>query len=416
MKITLNNLKSAVVLALCIRAMTCPAANRWAVLTDDDASMASAVEFTADGTGLVLLRDGGTRTPVPLRSVACLLHRVAAPASRPDETQARRCFYAERPSGERILAETMELSAGKLSLGNSRWGRVECAATSVWRMVASDTRLPPAPPDFTGVRYVNGDSVPGAIASLSDTAVLVDMPGIGKVPVDDLTAVSEIVLCPAGPRPPRNRAPEFLLRSGELLYGYPTGGSDWFLKVRTAWAAEPLTIPLEMLSSAAFLEGRILLSAAAKSETTGSFLGYQRPTVRDRALTGGVLSVDGFTAARGLALYAGNRVDFALPSVPGGTIMIAWAGIDDAIPPRMGSAELKIVVDGQVAQAIRLEAGGALAPVRVELPPTAAALSIRADYGTNGPAGGHADIIYPCLLIKAAPAAAPQPQATAPAP
>ena len=237
--------------------------------------------------------------------------------------------------------------------------------TSVWRLVAGDARLPAPPPDFTGVRYANGDSVAGAVVWLGGASALVEMPGIGKIPVEDLATVADIVLCKTAAPPPLDRGIEVWLRTGERFRGTCAGGSNGVMRFKTAWAREPLNIPLELVSAAVMLDGRRLLSAVAtKSAASTPFLGFHRPAVRDRALTGGSLSVDGFAAARGLALYAGTTLDFSLPAAPGGTRLLAWVGVDDLIPAGMGNAEFTVTADGNTVYTGQLEAGGGLIPLR----------------------------------------------------
>lgn len=387
-----------VALAVLLAALTlsAPAADRWAVLTDDGARMASALEVSADGAGITVRQSDGTAAALPLRSVAAVMRRGPAPAPR-----ATRGFFAERSTGDRILADSLELAGGKLALSNALWGRVEFPLSSVRRLIASDARLPPAAASFTGVRYANGDALPGNVVSLSSGGCTVDMPGIGKAPVDGWEAVSEVVLNSGGEQVSTSGVSEVFLRSGESLCGALAGGSDWCLKLKTDWAATPVTIPFEMLLSVAFPEGRSPLSLLPlKSDSAQPFLGYHCPATRDHALTGGPLTVDGFSAGRGWALYAGTRLDFALPSAPAGVKLIALAGIDDSVASGMGSAELVIAVDGQVAQSARLEAGGGLVPVAVLAPSNAVGVSIGAAFGAAGPAGAHVDVLFPCFVTN----------------
>ncbi len=384
-------------------ALSASAASRWAILTDAGERRAASVEFAADGSGLVLKQDDGGSARLPLSEVAALSQRAAAKPGRGTSEPAKRRFYAELMSRERVLAETMDLSGDTFTLGNTNWGKVTFAVTSVWRLVAGDARLPAAPPDFTGIRYANGDTMAGAVVWLGGTNALVEMPGVGKIPVADLATVVDIVLCKAGVPPPLDRGIEVSLRTGERFRGTCAGGSNGVMKFKTAWAREPLNIPLELVSAAVMPDGRRLLSAVAtKSEAVAPFLGFHRPSVRDRALTGGPLSVDGFAAARGIALYAGTTLDFSLPAAPGGTRLVAWVGVDDIIPPGMGTAEFKVTADGNPVHSMQLEAGGGLIPLRIEIPANASVLSLSASYGPLGPAGGHVDVLYPLMKTPAA--------------
>jgi hypothetical protein len=266
--------------------------------------------------------------------------------------------------------------------------------------VASDARLAEVPPDFTGVRYVNGDTVPGTVVSISGKGAMVDMAGVGKIPVDDLASVSDIVLSKGGAGRTL-KGVEVLLLTGEMLSGTCAGGSDGFMKLKTAWAGEVLTIPLAMLSAVGFPEGRRLLWAEpTTSATAAPFLGFHRPAVRNRALAGGPLSVDGFRASRGLALYGGTTLGFAVPAAPGGAVLLAWAGVDDAIPPGMGSAALTVAVDGVAVQTVPLEAGGGLVPLNIQIPANATNVAFSAGITPRGPAGSHVDLLYPCLMMK----------------
>lgn len=388
------------ILGVCL-ASSSVAADRWAVLTDTGERRASAVEFAPDGASLVVMPADGAPVSLPLRSVAALSHCAVAPAERGASSTSRRRFHVELLSGERILADTMELGGDTLVVGNIQWGRVGLPVKSVWRVVASDAQLSEVLPDFTGVRYVNGDTVAGSVVSISGTGAMVDMAGVGKIPVDDLSSVSEVVLSKGEVKRSVNPGVEVLLLTGEILSGTCAGGSAGFMKLKTAWAGEALSIPLAMLCAAAFPEGRLLLWAEpTTSATAAPFLGFHRPSVRNRALAGGPLSVDGFRASRGLALYGGTTLGFAAPAAPGGAVLLAWAGVDDAIPPGMGAAELTVAVDGVAAQIVPLEAGGGLVPLTVQLPTNATTVSFSAGITSRGPAGSHVDLLYPCLVTR----------------
>jgi hypothetical protein len=377
------------------------AADRWAVLTDTGERRASAVEFAPDGASLVVKPADGAPVSLPLRSVAALSHCAVAPSERGASSTSRRRFHVELLSGERILADTMELGGDTLVVGNVQWGRVGLPVKSVWRVVASDAQLSEVPPDFTGVRYVNGDTVPGRVVSIWGAGAMVDMAGVGKIPVDDLANVADIVLSNGDARRAGSQGAEVLLLTGELLFGTCAGGADGFIKLKTAWAGEALSIPLAMLSAAVFPEGRRLLWAEpTTSATSAPFLGFHRPAVRNRALAGGPLSVEGFRASRGLALYGGTTLGFAAPAAPGGAVLLAWAGVDDAIPPGKGAAELTVAVDGVAAQIVPLEAGGGLVPLNIQLPTNAATVSFSAGITSRGPAGSHVNLLYPCLVTK----------------
>jgi len=379
--------------------MTCHASTPWAILTDDGARTAAAVGFAADGASLVVKPSGGAPVSLPLRSIIALSHRAVAPPQRLGDSTLSRRFYVELLSGERILADTMELVDDKLVVANAQWGRVALPLKSVLKVVASDARLAAAPPDFTGVRYVNGDTVPGAVVSITRTGAMVDMAGVGKIPVDDLASVSDIVLSKGGAGRMAMKGVEVLLLTGELLSGTCAGGSDGFMKLKTVWAGEVLTIPLAMLSAVVFPEGRRLLWAEpSTSATAAPFLGFHRPAARNRAMAGGPLSVDGFRASRGLALYGGTTLGFA--AAPGGAVLLAWAGVDDAIPPGMGAAALTVAVDGTTVQTVPLEAGGGLIPLKIPIPANSTNVTFHAGITPRGPAGSHVDLLYPCLVMK----------------
>ena len=397
----MNVFRPVLDIALCFITISSVAATPWAVLTDEGEKRAAAVEFAADGASLVVKAADSAPVSLPLRSIAALSHRAVAPSERGASSPSSRRFYVDLLSGERILADTMELAGGKLVVANAQWGRVELPVSSVRKVVASDARLAEVPPDFTGVRYVNGDTVPGAVVSISGAGAMVDMAGVGKIPVDDLANVSDIVLSKGGAGRMALKGVEVLLLTGEMLSGTCAGGSDGFMKLKTAWAGEALTIPLAMLSAAVFPEGRRLLWAEpTTSATAAPFLGFHRPAVRNRALAGGPLSVDGFRASRGLALYGGTTLGFAVPAAPGGAVLLAWAGVDDAIPTGMGEAELTVAVDGNVAQTVQLAAGGGLVPLNIQIPANATNVSFSAGITPRGPAGSHVDLLYPCLMMK----------------
>jgi hypothetical protein len=110
--------------------------------------------------------------------------------------------------------------------------------------------------------------------------------------------------------------------------------------------------------------------------------------------------VEGFRASRGLALYGGTTLGFAAPAAPGGAVLLAWAGVDDAIAPGMGAAELAVAVDGVAVQTVPLEAGGGLVALNVQIPAHATTVSFSTGITPRGPAGSHVNLLYPCLVTK----------------
>ena len=383
------------VLPACLsRAQT---AENWAVMTGSGARTAASVGFSADGASLVCRDALASAVAIPVSSVVALMQRSPAPALRP--IPARR-FYAELSSGERMLADAVELEQGTLRIANSRWGSVNLSTGEVWRLVADDTRLPEVPASFAGVRHTNGDTAEGAIDSIVREIVLVDMPGIGKIPIEGFASIGDIVFQKSRPARSGLRGTEVFLRTGETLHGKLSGGTAWSLRLKTAWAAEPLVIPLDMVAAVAFMEGRTMLSDMAPTSVAETpFLDIKRPWQRNRALAGGVLTVGGFQAASGLALHAKAALDFKVPAAPGETVLLAWVGVDDAVSPG-AAADVRVSVDGEVKSAVQVRAGDEPLPLRVEVSTNAVTLSITADVGADGALGDHVDILYPCWVAR----------------
>ena len=374
------------------------AADHWAVMTDSGARTATSLEFSADGTSLVCRDASNSSEALPLTSVAALMQRTTPPS--PSVTAERKRFFAVLSSGERLLAESVTLETGQVTIAHSRWGHVPFKVQSVRRLTAHDSRLADPPADFTGVRYFNGDSVPGTVSSIARETVLVDMEAIGKIPVEGLSNVADVVFTRDSAVAAATRETEILLRTGEILRGRLAGAGKR-VEVRTSWAAKPLGIPLEMISALLFSDGRTLVSyMTPKSAAETPFLGFQRPWQRDRSLTGNTLSTGGFAASRGLALHSKTVLEFAIPPSAHTSALIAWTGIDDAIPPGTTFAELQIAVDNVPVETLRLRPAAGLFPLRIEIPTNAAALTFTADYGEFGSVGDHVDILYPCLVTR----------------
>lgn len=379
----------------------CSAADRWAILTVDGQWMADGVEVAADGSRLVCSDAARATTNVPMDSVVVMMQRApAAPGTR-DTAPAVKRFYAELVSGERVLADSISLVGALLKVRSDRWGTAEFGLGTVRRIVASDAALPPAGADFTGVRYANGDAVEGRIAALSDSSAVVEMPEIGKVPVESLAGVADIVLVKGGDAAMAPTDMDLLLRTGERFFGRLLGGAGYALRVKPEWTPEPLAVPLEMVAAVGFFKGRTVLSdLTPKSVTEKPFIDFQRPWQRNRALTGKPLSAGWFPAARGLALHTKTVLEYALPASHGELLLVGWVGIDDAIPAGPTSAELRFACDGATAGPWRLAPGGGLMPVRFEIPAEAATLSVTAEYGEYGSVGDHVDVLYPCLIPR----------------
>lgn len=373
------------------------AAGSWAILTDDGVRSAASLEFSADGTSLLCRTPPASAEPVPLKSVSVLMQQITPATSLPARGSH---FFLALSSGERVLSEAAQLANGKVRVVNRRWGDPSFDLESVLSLTAGDSRLADPSGDFTGVRYLNGDTVPGAIAALAREDVTVDMEGIGKIPIHGFSNVADIVFVKDAAIRPLDGEALIALLTGELLRGKATGAGQT-VELRTSWSAKPLSIPLEMVASVLFPEGRTVLSdIAPKSAVETPFLGFQRHWQRNRSLTGNILSVGGFTAARGLALHSRTVLEFALPSTLNAGALVAWAGIDDAIPAGKTSAELRVAVDGGLAKTLRLQPAGGPAPVQIEIPTNAAILTITADYGEFGSVGDHVDILYPCLVPR----------------
>jgi hypothetical protein len=417
------------------------AAAEWAVLTESAARTAATVEFSADGSALVCRNPAAGAASVPVRSVVALLQRSAAPL--PTARAGTRRFYAEMPSGERVLAESMTFADGKLRIRNSRWGEVLFGTQTVCRLRTGDCRMPALPGDFKGVRYRNGDTVPGAIASIVQETIFVDMDGIGRIPVQGFSNVADVVFTTNSTARPERQQTEVFLQTGEILCGKITAGSAKHLALKTAWMDRPLNVPIETIRGLLFTSGgvtpdpragnagpplvgapsvrppasggptnlhrvaapspeRILLSdLTPKSVAQTPFLDFQRPWQRDRTLLGGPLSIGDFTGAHGLALHTKTVMEFALPPAPDGAVLVGWAGIDGAIPPANTFADLRLAVDGAPVKALQLRPSGGLTPLQIALPTNASTLTITTDYGDLGSAGDHVSIIYPCLTRRA---------------
>ena len=306
------------------------------------------------------------------------------------------CFYAELSTGERVRAWTMEFSKGILRITHKDWGPIEFAASTVRRLVVENVRLPEVSPSFTGVRYVNGDIAGGEVVSISRDGVLVDVAGIGKVPITELATVTEIALTGAPLVKPPTPIAEVFLQNGERVQGKVVGGNERILNLAVAWKREPLAIPLDWIMSVYFGQGRTLLSALTPvSVAQIPYFDFQRPWRRDESLLGSGLKVGGFAAGRGVALHAKTRLDYVLPEARGGGHLVAWVGVDDAIVNGVGEAGVMVLVDGIVMATIPVRSGGGLVPVFVETVTNAARLSITADFGSNGSIGAHVDVLYP---------------------
>lgn len=112
-----------IILALAVAgggiALSASAASRWAILTDDGERRAAAVEFTADGSAIVLKQAAGGSVSLPLNQVAALTQQFATTPGRGATNPVVRAFHAELMSRERVLAETMDLSGDTFTLGNT---------------------------------------------------------------------------------------------------------------------------------------------------------------------------------------------------------------------------------------------------------------------------------------------------------
>jgi hypothetical protein len=222
---------------------------------------------------------------------------------------------------------------------------------------------------------------------------------VDKVQADGLAVVAEgralsvpwsqvgwLVLSPAAGRAPAGKPAHLLeLADGTSLRAASLALEDGRLSAQdgpASYSIEPARLARIRVAPVAYVYLSDL--EPARTEQT-PFLDVSWPPRADRAVAGGPLALKGRAYAKGIGMYGGTRMTFALPD--GYSKLYALAGVDDAAG-KLGRVTFRVLLDGRAAfEAGPLSAGGEPAPVVVDLA-GARELTLSADFGSPVDASG----------------------------
>ncbi len=267
--------------------------------------------------------------------------------------------------------------AQKLPLGS-----VRALATRDWLAAAPEPErdafdqaraTPPAGNDLLMVvREGQRQAVPCVVDSLGADGVTVQ--AAGRTLTVPWAQVGWLVLSPTGSSSPTGPADLIELTDGSTLRAASLAFSDGKLTAPGGPAA--YTVDAARLSRIRIAsDAYVYLSdlKPARVEQT-PFVDVSWPPRMDRAVSGGPLTLAGRAYPKGIGMYGGTRMTFAVPS--GCTKLYATVGVDDAAG-NGGSVTFRVLMDGKKAfEAGPLSGGGAPVAVLVDV-----AARARADVG-----------------------------------
>jgi hypothetical protein len=360
---------------------------------------AAGVVLAADGKSLSLTPAGGAGATLPLDTVVAAVRRIAPREPRMPTGAGR--YFAELLSGERIRLEELKYDGQNLQAEHFYFGPLTWPKRKVKRIVAADDVGREEPPGFVGVVLRNGDRTEGTVRTIEPRQALVEMPGVGDIPLTDLGAVRSFVLNPrlAGRRRQFfSDAPslELLLKSGEVFAVALAGVAPDGLNVKSEWMDKPVALPAQFVRAYA-VHGAVVYLAdlPPATQTVEPYLGFALPWKSDTSLLERPLRSGSICAHRGVALHARTTLEYKLAALTAGPLtLVGLAGIDAEIANVNAGAELRMALDGREVLNETLAAGAEPKPFRIAIPAGAATLSVVADFGRLGSVGDHVDLLY----------------------
>ncbi len=409
-------------LALAVLLCRSAAGEQWILVTGDGAVEAGAVLPAKDGASLAVTGPSGKETTVPVDGCLGLMRKTRA---RPELGRGRDTRVGiELHSGDIIRAADISFKNGTLAARHPVWKELSFPAAAVRRIrVRPAADLPSLSPSFSGVRFTNGDDVSGKVVSVVGETILVEVEGVGKLPVEGLDSVADIVLASAGKskKEPSSNAGgtvTVLCRSGDAVKGTLLGGG-W--TVRTSWRREPVTIAPGQVKSVAFRGGHAFLSdIGTAGEQQTPWIDSIRPWRADASLDGGPMTVGGYRALKGLAMDSRTVLKFSVGSLSGAPLRFCcMLGVDAASFPGSGDADFVVAADGKELEKKRVVSGRDPQPFYTDVPAGTKTLTVTLDYGRRGSLGDFVNAMW-AALVKLSPPPEPEPEtppdAPAPAP
>jgi len=380
-------------------------AETWTVLTANAVVTGDSLSLDPDST--LLSVGGGEATQIGLGECVAVMRRT--PREHREFRDASSRTYVETLSGEIILAESVSFHDDAVRVEHRRWGRLSLQSEVLRRIHFGASPFAAAfASDFSGIRFGNGDALAGKILSVSGQTLLIESPDLGKIPVDGLDALSDIVFQPKRAAPadsasdPGPRSVKVWLRTDEILTGELVAASHNVWTVRTAHSDTPETVGAFLIKAVCFTDNVLFVSSRTPARVEATpFFDRIHPWQADLSLDGGTMSSDGITAFRGISMHSRTAwtLDLTeLPLVPGARFC-ALAGIDDTAWRGTGDAELTVTVDGHTQARQRLSPGQRPHGVFADLSAGGKEFALCADFGSGGSSGDFVDVLWGAIWL-----------------
>lgn len=374
------------------------AASDWLVLTASTLHSAKAVELNDTKQSFVVCDANGKRPQVSFQSCVALMQGEATCSSTSTRTAALKCINLV--SGDRLMVSRFSLQGTHIKANHSLWGSIAIATASIASISFDSGGTGSVPkPGFVGVRLKNGDEIPGAIASASDAAIMVEMEGVGKLPVEDLSSVAHVVFRSqiSGKTSDGIR---LMLRTGDIVMGKLSAGKGNCWNLQSGWNQKPLPVSISEVCIVAFPGNGTFLSDMKPTRVEETpFLDRVLPYRVDASLSGSLLNVGGYRALKGLALNSRATLAFDVGRLSRKPARFACLlGIDQGIQHDKANAEFLLRVDGKLRKKLSVTAGRAPTAVHLAIPVGARSIEVTVDYGKYGSAGDHVDLLWASLV------------------
>lgn len=374
------------------------AGRKWIVVHEKGCEAYDSVLFAKNGRTVQAVNRSGKKQDFPVHACIALMQR--KPGALQDT--GKRGFYVQLADGDMLMVRQPVFRGKKLLFSHGVWGRIDIDARHLYMLFRPEIRTGSIEADFTGLVLKNGDAAQGTISSLDGDMILVEMEGIGKIPVGSLSNVSKAVFSTRGKTAEENSGKNHTvihLVTGEIISGTPVKGGKGVWYIQTAWSRKPVRIYTRYVESALFAGGKQFLSdTKPKNIKSSVWIGRSFGYSRDRSILGSPLSVRGFTAAKGIGLHSGTFItyDLSLPEKP--FLFCGLAGIDSEAFYPGARTGLTVYIDGKPVKRVQLSSGGGMVPVFIRVKSGSKSLSFKTDAGSKGSVSGNVNLMWSSLL------------------
>lgn len=379
----------------------------WVVLHRGGIAYCNSLELAQDGKSVALGGQNGAEQTMSVDTLVAMLKR-AHPGERRMPTGAGP-YFVELLTGERIRAERFEFDGDTLTAEHFYFGKLSWSKRKVKRLVEARALFHAEGSGFSGLRFKNGDRTEGRIRSIKGGSAIVEMAGIGQIPVGDLHMVSSFVFTPRGGGRRKSyfrdeRTAEIMFKNGEVLAVELQGTGRGIWKVKPAWLEKALEVPTIFVRSLAFHGNVVYLPDIPPVEQEKvPYLGFVRPWQADRSLLQEPLQIGELSAHRGIAMHTRTILRYKLvgyTDVP--LVFRCLLGIDAKVAGVGGNADVRLEIDGKAVFTKTVSGRDGAAPVSFAIPARSRQLAVVADFGERGSVADHVDLLYPGLM-KAGP-------------